>query len=62
MLNLQFDYSPVDGWEEIRYHHSHIKTSTCCEREGNRQEASESRRMVKAGAENLRTITRELPD
>lgn len=62
MLNLQCCFLPVDGWKEIMYHHSHIKTSTCCEREGNRQEASESRRIVKAGAENLRTITRELPD
>ena len=61
MLNLQCCFLPVDGWKEIMYYHSHIKTSTCCEREGNRQEASESRRMVKAGAENLRTITSELP-
>lgn len=52
---------PVDGWKKIGYHHIHIQTSTCCEREGNRREASESWRMVKAGAENLRTITRELP-
>lgn len=62
MLKWQFPVFPIDGWEEIRYHHRHIQTSTCCEREGNRREASESRRMVKAGAENLRTITRELPD
>lgn len=29
MLNLQCCFLPVDGWKEIMYHHSHIKTSTC---------------------------------
>ena len=62
MLIMQLHMFSVDGLIYFVYHHKHIQTSTCCEREGNRREASESRRMVKAGAENLRTITRELPD